>query len=101
MQGNPDWSKNIIRVEVSCSFAEKRWSESNLPAKPPIDGGYFLLNGFPRRICVLSDAGHDNLIEPVMNIARWYQELLGVQPCALRHRFAFYELWKEPQASCT
>ena len=21
-------------------------------------------------------------------------ELLGVQPCALRHRFAFYELWK-------
>ena len=73
MQGNPDWSKNILRVEVSCSFAEKRWSESNLPAKPPIDGSYFLMNGFPRRICVLSDAGHDNLIEPVMNIARWYQ----------------------------
>jgi hypothetical protein len=110
-----------------------RKAKSNLPAKPPIDGSYFLLNGFPRRICVLSDAGHDNLIEPVMNIARLVPdtslsspaicapsnalnrahiearsehargigraeclkiELLGVQPCALRHRFAFYELWK-------
>jgi hypothetical protein len=73
MQGNPDRSKNIFRVEVSCSYVEKRWSESILPAKRPNDGSYLLLNGLPWRVCVLRDAGHDNLIEPVMNIPRGYQ----------------------------
>jgi hypothetical protein len=36
-------------------------------------GTDFLLNGLPRRICVLGDARHHNLIKPVVNIAHRYQ----------------------------
>ena len=36
-------------------------------------GSDFLLNGLPWRFCVLSDAGYDDLIKPVVNIARRYQ----------------------------
>jgi hypothetical protein len=33
----------------------------------------FLLNGFPWRIYVLSDAGHDHPIKALMNITRGHQ----------------------------
>jgi hypothetical protein len=34
--------------------------------------GDFLLDGFPEPICALGSFGYDNLIEPVVNIARRY-----------------------------
>jgi len=42
-------------------------------AKGSPAGTDFLLNGLLWRICAFGGAGYDNLIQPVVNIARRYQ----------------------------
>ena len=68
-----DRSKNIFRVGASHPLEEPALAESIVATNRSSAGSDFLLNGLPWRICVLSDAGHDNLIKPVVNIARGYQ----------------------------
>ena len=66
-----DSSKNIFRVGAHPK--EPASVESIVLTKRFSGGADFLLNGLPWRIRTFGGAGYDNLIEPVMNIARWYQ----------------------------
>lgn len=69
---NGDRSKNIFRVEVVARRGAQL-VESIASASRFSVGSDFLLNGLPWRTNVFGEAGHDNLIKPVMNIARRHQ----------------------------
>ena len=67
--------KNILRVggHPHRSLENPNLLESLVLTDGSSAGSNFLLIGLACRVRALSDARHDNLIEPVMNIARWHQ----------------------------
>jgi hypothetical protein len=68
-----DRSKNIFRVDGSCSPRGAVCPGESIVVTNAPFAGDFLLNGFPERICALGSFGYNNLIKSVMNIARRYQ----------------------------
>src|SRR5215472_3250990 len=72
LQGT-DRSTNILRVAASLRYQQTGLGISIVGAGRFSAGGDSLLNRLPCRTSVLTDTGHNNLIESVMNIARGYQ----------------------------